>query len=130
MPPGPASPTFSDVPLDYWAYDCIEYARAQNIVQGYADGYHPRETVDRAQMAVFLSRSIVTPRGDAGLAGYLPPTSPSFADVPVDYWAYSYIEYCKAHGIASGYSDGYHPRETVTRDQMAVFIARAFGLSA
>jgi hypothetical protein len=46
-----------------------------------------------------------------------------------DYWAYKHIEYCKAQGIVSGYWDGYHPADTVTRDQMAVYVARAFGLA-
>ena len=137
VPTGPAVATFPDVPssglgedgLDpYWAYNYIEYCAANDIVQGYWNGYHPEDDVSRAQMAVYIARAIATPTGETGLAGYTPPTTASFADVPTDYWAYKYVEYCKAASIVSGYWDGYRPEDIVTRDQMAVYIARAFGL--
>ncbi|NIR02561.1 MAG: hypothetical protein GTN78_20570, partial [Gemmatimonadales bacterium] len=70
------------------------------------------------------------PTGDEGLAGYTPPDAPSFADVPADDWAHRYVEYCAEQGVAGGYGDGlYHPEWQVARDQMAVYIARAFGLT-
>jgi hypothetical protein len=59
----------------------------------------------------------------------VPPSTPSFPDVGKGFWAYRYIEYSKAAGIVAGYPDGlYHPEIAVTRDQMAVYVARAFGL--
>ncbi len=128
VPPGPAIPSFPDVPAGYWAYRYIEYAKTASIVHGYRDGYHPEETVNRAQMAVYVARAIVNPTGDAGLAGYTPPSTPTFPDVPTDFWAYKYIEYCKAQGVVGGYGDGYRPGEPVTRAQMAVYVARAFQL--
>ena len=46
-----------------------------------------------------------------------------------DHWAYTHIQYCVEHGVVQGYDDGYyHPEYVVTRDQMAVCIARAFDL--
>jgi DNA-binding beta-propeller fold protein YncE len=128
VPTSPAEVSFSDVPADYWAYKYVEEARAQGLVTGYWDGYHPTEEVTRAQMAVFVARAIATPTGEAGLVAYTPPTTASFPDVPTDYWAYKHIEYCKAHAIVSGYCDGYHPEEAVTRAQMAVYVTRAFKL--
>ena len=42
-------------------------------------------------------------------------------------WAQEHVEYAVARGMVSGYPDGfYHPEVGVTRDQMAVFVARAF----
>jgi hypothetical protein len=39
------------------------------------------------------------------------------------------VEYLADLGIVAGYSDGlYRPGATVTRDQMAVYVARAFDL--
>jgi len=130
VPPGPETPHFPDVGADYWAYKYIEYAYANNIVAGYPDGqYGPEVPVDRGQMAAFIARGIVTPTGEAGLAGYTPPETPSFPDVPTDFWTYKHIEYIKGQGIVGGYPDGrYHPAELCSRDQMAVFIARAFDL--
>jgi hypothetical protein len=137
VPSGPAVATFPDVPASgygednsepYWAYRYIEYCAAHSIVSGYWDGYRPEELVNRGQMAVYVARSVVDPTGETGLAGYTPPTAPSFPDVPPDYWAYKHIEYCKAQAIIAGYWDGYHPEETVNRAQMAVYVARAFAL--
>jgi hypothetical protein len=39
------------------------------------------------------------------------------------------VQACVTHGVVNGYPDGtYHPERQVTRDQMAVYVARAFGL--
>jgi DNA-binding beta-propeller fold protein YncE len=49
-----------------------------------------------------------------------------FADVPFTHWASDAVYACVAAGIASGYPDGrYYPSQPVTRDQMAVYLARA-----
>jgi hypothetical protein len=80
-------------------------------------------------MAAFVARSIASPTGEVGLVGYTPPTTPSFSDVPTNFWAYKYIEYCAAQGVVVGLGDGtYHPEYAVTRDQMAVYLARGFHL--
>ncbi len=79
-------------------------------------------------MAVFIARAIVTPTGEAGLASYTPPATPSFPDVPTDYWSYKHIEYLKSRASSTARRRHYHPENGVTRDQMAVYVARAFGL--
>jgi hypothetical protein len=131
VPSGPADPKFPDVEPDHWAYDYIEYAALNLIVEGYADGlYHPTWVISRAQMAVFIARSIVTPHGDEGLSSYVAPEVPSFSDVATSYWSFKHIEYLAGKDVVKGYSDGmYRPTVTVTRDQIAVFIARAFMLT-
>ena len=119
--------TFSDVTATHWAYDEIEACADAGIVSGYDDGwYHPNYPVSRAQMAVFISRSICTPTGEAGMADYTPPATPTFPDVGTIYWAYKYVEYAAEHNVVGGYPDDlYHPNEPVNRGQMAVFVARA-----
>jgi hypothetical protein len=138
VPAGPATPSFWDVDTDYWAYDYIEYAVSEDVVQGFPEGdYKPEATVNRAQMAVYVARAIAG--GEAGLASYTPPAEPTFPDVLTDHWAYLYVEYVVEQGIVQGYpypdpeNPGedyylYQPDWTVTRDQMAVYIARAFDL--
>jgi hypothetical protein len=130
VPAPVGDPTFTDVAADHWAYKYIEYAVANHIVQGYAEGdYRPANPVTRDQMAVYVARAMVDPTGEDGLSGYTPPSSASFPDVPAGFWSYKHIEYCVAQGVVKGYTDGrYHPEVAVTRDQMAVYIARAFGL--
>ena len=124
------TPSFIDVPADYWAFNYIEYAVERNAVQGYEEGdYKPTLSLDRGTMAVYIARSIVDPTGEDGLASYWIPSAATFDDVPTDYWSFKYIEYCYAAGVAQGYDDGlYRPDTLVTRDQMAVYIARAFQL--
>jgi|GEM_PF-2533850 len=128
----PPTPTFPDVSADYWAYKHIELLSEEKIVEGYPDGcYRPSEVVTRAQMAAYMARSICDPRGEDGLAGYTPPAEPSFPDVGEEHWARTYVEYAKEQGVVQGYNHGFYmPNNTVTRAQMAVYVARAFGLTS
>ena len=44
-------------------------------------------------------------------------------------WCHKHVEFLAGRGVVTGYLDGlYHPESAVTRDQMAVYIARAFEL--
>jgi hypothetical protein len=44
-------------------------------------------------------------------------------------YTYKHVEYCVENDVVQGYDDGfYHPEIVVARDQMAVYVARAFGL--
>jgi hypothetical protein len=124
------TPTFPDVSEASWALDYVEYAVSQNVVGGYEDGtYHPEYQVTRDQMAVYVARALVAPTGEAALADYVPADPRDFPDVASDFWAYTHVEYCVENGVVTGYLDGlYHPEIVVTRDQMAVYVARGFGL--
>ena len=133
VPEGPETPSFSDVSPDYWAYDSIEYAKSLNIVEGYSgDQFAPTKTMDRGHMAVFLARAIVDPTGEEGLASYVPPSRPTFKDVTPDRkngWCYTHVEYLVSEGVVSGYdSSRFGPTVTLSRDETAVFLARAFQL--
>ncbi len=133
VPSGPATATFSDVPTDYWAFKYVEYAVSKAVVKGYSDGtYKPADQVTRDQMAVFIARAIATPTDGADLVNYTPPATPTFPDVATTFWAYKYVEYIAQPtiGVTQGYPDGdYHPEYICTRDQMAVYVARAFKLA-
>jgi hypothetical protein len=57
------------------------------------------------------------------------PASPTFSDVPASDGAYAYVEALAASGITSGCGGGrYCPDATLTRRQMAIFLAKALGL--
>ena len=136
VPEPQGDPTFTDVSDDCWGYPHIEYCADNNVVEGYTGGtYQPAWTVTRAQMAVFIARSIVTPTGEAGLEPYEAPETPTFLDVPTHYWCYKHVEYLAEHAIVEGYPDylgpglnAYLPLNVVDRAQMAVYIKRAFEL--
>lgn len=58
-----------------------------------------------------------------------PPVTPTFADVPAIAPAWQHIEALAASSITSGCGNGnYCPDATLTRRQMAVFLAKALGL--
>ncbi len=123
-PPVASGVKFGDVPDSYWAAAWIEQLASEGITGGCGNGnYCPDAIVTRAQMAIFLLRA---KHG----AAYMPPAGTGvFADVPVSYWAASWIEQLAAEGITSGCAvDSYCPDQNVTRDQMAVFLVRTFGL--
>jgi hypothetical protein len=92
------------------------------IAEGYADGYfRPGTSIDRAQMATFLTRAL----------GLSADAEPRFDDVSAEHAHGASIAAVDEAGIAEGYDDGtYRPNEPVTRAQMASFIARAYGLTA
>jgi hypothetical protein len=120
-----AGTRFSDVPRSFWAYAEIEACANAGIVHGYPDGsYHPAEPVNRAQMAVYISRALAGGDENVPQAGSYP--EPSFGDVPTGYWAYRYIEYAADAEVVRGCDDGlYHREDAVDRGQMAVYVARA-----
>lgn len=116
--------TFSDVPLNGFGWAEIEAIYAAGITGGCSTSpfnFCPNNPVTRAQLAVFLLRSI---HG----ASYTPPaaTGTVFTDVPSNAFAASWIEQLVAEGITSGCGGGnYCPNNTVTRSQIAVFLLRA-----
>jgi len=111
---------FPDVSTQSWAAAEIAACYNHGVVQGYPDGfYRPGATITRDQMAAYLQRA----------RGFTLPTltQPQFADVPVDFWAAREIGACVDNDVIKGYADGfYRPQLAVNRDQMAVFVYRAF----
>ena len=106
-------------------YDHVEYCYANNIVQGFdPTTYGPFQTVTREQLAIYIARALTG--GDSSVPPG--PATPTFPDVfPTDL-AYDHVEYCYDQGVVRGFPDGtYGPKVLVTRDQMAVYISRAFG---
>ncbi len=130
IPPVSVDLVFPDIDSSFWAAKYVQYAADAHIVTGYPDGlFHPSWAITRGQMAVFIARAMVDPTGDEGLANYTPPWDPTFRDVWQTYWAYKHIEYIAGHGVTQGFPDGtFRPAGPCTRDQMAVYMSRAFNL--
>ncbi len=123
-------PSFKDVPSSYWAFKYIEYCLKHKVVTLGTGHYLPSATVNRGLMAMSLARAMAPESQRPGLTGYVPPATASFGDVPKSDAAYKYVEYLHAHGVVIGGSDGdYHENDAVNRAQLAVFVARGFGLT-
>jgi hypothetical protein len=120
--------SFPDVPTDNLFYRFIETLFHNGVTGGCSAGnYCPTNPVTRAQMAVFLLKSKF---GQA----HAPPacTGTVFPDVPCTGGPFDpWIEELAALGITGGCGGGlYCPGNTVTRQQMAVFLLKALEGSA
>jgi len=122
--PPPCTGLFADVPCPSPYADWIEQLATEGVTAGCGGGdYCPDASVTRAQMAVFLLRTVEG-------SGYVPPPPTAiFADVPVDAFAAAYIDDLYNQGIAGGCSASpllYCPGNPVNRGQMAAFLVNAF----
>ncbi|UCC68446.1 MAG: PD40 domain-containing protein [Armatimonadota bacterium] len=137
---------FPDVPAGHWAGTAIQACLDNEVVAGYPHAdpnnpsqtfylYEPMQPVTRDQMAVFIARAKEWVNINDDMA-----TAPEvFPDVPAGFWAGTAVQACVNNGVVQGYSYAnpdnpgetyylYEPAWVVSRDQMAVFIARAFEL--
>jgi len=125
VPPPATGTVFDDVAASDFAANFIEQLFADQITVGCGNNnYCPQGVVNRAQMAVFLLRAKFG-------AGYNPPAATGvFDDVAPEDFASNFIEDLALQGISVGCGNGnFCPNDSVTRDQMAVFLTRAFALS-
>ncbi len=128
---------FSDVAPDNSGCRHIHYIAAKKITAGCGGGkFCPGGVVNRWQMAVFLAKAM------AGIfvedSGTVPGTgaydctaggSSIFSDVPVTDPGCRFIHFLAAQGVTAGCGGGnYCPGDPLRRDQMAVFMTKAFDL--
>jgi len=120
-----ASAHFTDVPADYPFVNDINWLAQRRITTGYPDGtFRPNGSVERGAMAAFFYRM-------AGSPQFTAPSTPSFKDVPRDHPFFKEIEWMRARGITTGWSDGtFRPNAAVNRDAMAAFFYRFAGSPA
>ncbi|HJT37709.1 MAG TPA: NlpC/P60 family protein [Actinomycetota bacterium] len=61
------------------------------------------------------------------IAAVVPPASATtFADVPTTHWAYQAVQYVTSNGWMSGYSNGFHPDQLLTRLELARTLVDAY----
>ena len=116
-------PPFTDVSAADAFLSAIDLMREYSITSGCSTTpptYCPNDNITRAQMAVFVVRSITG--GDT----FTYNTSPYFTDVPATHPYFKWVQKMRELQITSGCSaTAYCPDDSVTRGQMAVFIIRA-----
>lgn len=111
--------TLSDI-NNHWAKGNIEKLIATGAVSGYPDGtFKPDKTITRAEFASILCN--VFKFEDKG--------NNIFADTK-EHWAKENISKAASAGVVSGYDKyNFGPDDLITREQMAVMIARAINLA-
>ena len=127
VPPSATGTVFADVAADSFAASWIEDLAARGITAGCGGpDYCPDAPVTRAQMAVFLLKTLLG-------SSYVPPDPAGtvFGDVPVDAFAAAWIEDLAGRGITGGCQASpplYCPGTANTRSQMAAFLVNTFGM--
>jgi len=124
QPPACTTPVFTDVPAADPFCRWIEELARRGVVSGCGgNAFCPSSAVSRAQMSVFLLRTL-----DPALS---PPacTTPIFNDVPAADPFCRWIEELARRGVTAGCGGGsYCPTSPNTRGQMAVFLSTAFAM--
>jgi choice-of-anchor B domain-containing protein len=126
QPPPATGTAFADVPQDHPFAPWIEELADLEITGGCGGGnYCPEASVTRAQMAVFLLKTLFD-------STYTPPDPVgTFADVPAGDPFAPWIEDLHARNITGGCSASpllYCPGSPNNRGQMAVFLVKTFSL--
>jgi hypothetical protein len=113
---------FRDLDPDSFYAGFVNELADRGVVAGELDGtFRPHRSVTRGEMAAFLDRALGLP----------PSTATPFLDVDSADWYGAHVAAIEAAGITTGCSpDRYCPSATVTREEMAIFLSRAFGLTA
>ncbi|WP_020619224.1 S-layer homology domain-containing protein [Paenibacillus daejeonensis] len=109
---------FMDVPSTHWAADVITKVAAQHIIQGVsATEYAPSRSVTRAEFAAMLVRAL----------GLSASNAASFTDVDTGKWYAEAIAAASEAGIITGRTtQTFAPEATITREEMAVMVVRAY----
>ncbi len=116
-------PTFTDLGK-HWAGKSIKRLHKLGVVGGYAGRFYPDKPLTRAELAVFLERSLgfqlLTPKSTDDA-----PREIDFVDLPPTHWAYYTLLQANRAGLLLGYPDGtIRPDDPVTRAEVAAVLNR------
>jgi hypothetical protein len=124
-PPDCGTPIFNDVPASSGFCRYVEELVRRGVVNGCGNGnYCPSNPVTREQLCVFVLRTL-DPSSTPPPCG-----TPVFNDLPAASPFCSWCEELFRRGVVGGCGDGnFCPNVPVTREQTAVFLGAAFGLT-
>lgn len=112
---------YSDVTETDWFLPALHQLQLASIISGYPDGtFRPQQNVTRAELAAMLGRVLQLDNTQRETV---------FPDVEASLYASGFIQSAFEKQLINGYPDGtFQPQRTVTREEVAVFLARAFPL--
>lgn len=115
---------FADVSDSHWAYKYISGLTERNIVSGMGDGmFMPNGSITREAFVTMLVKALCP--------NDITEAKSSFADVSDDAWFAKYVSYAYEKGYVMGVDENnFGTGSLITREQMAVIIARCLNLTA
>jgi hypothetical protein len=123
----PNSPYFTDIPATFGSFKYIQKFRELGLTKGCKDGnsFCPIDPATREAAAIFVIRAKMRHLFPSDDFPY--PAAAYFTDVPSTDPNFSYIQKFREMGITLGCSaTQFCPATPLTREQLAVFIVRAF----
>lgn len=104
-----------------WAESYINAVGAQKVMNVFSDGnFKPGENLSRAQLAAMISRLVHL---GTTKEKYSPEWPASFVDVPVNHWAFRYVEIANKLGVLpSTVKTQFQPDQPATRAEAAWMI--------
>ena len=112
---------FADMNGEHWGYEAVNALYNAKIITGVDEKHFaPESNVTREEFVALILRA-------KGITDYAGTTS--FKDADKDAWYYEYVCTAEAEGIINGTEDGiFGIGEYITRQDMAVIIARTWGI--
>lgn len=107
---------YSDVVLNSWYYDAVEYMNERGIMSGVSEtSFDPNTQITRAAFVTVLYRLEKEPS----------TSRVNFKDVPKDSWYEDAISWASRKGIANGVTDDmFAPDDKITREQLTAILYR------
>ena len=88
----------------------------RGVVSGVTETtFEPDREITRAEFAALVARALKLSGGDA-----------TFSDVHADDWFAASVTACASAGLMEGYQGAFRPDDTITRQEMAVVIVKAY----
>jgi sirohydrochlorin ferrochelatase len=109
--------TFSDV-QGHWGQTAIEKWSDMEIVQGWDGAFRPNAPITRGEMAVIIDR----------VMKYQTKSKNSFSDLGSAFYTDAILK-ANAAGVIKGDGTTVRPMDNITREEAAVMLGRALGLS-
>ena len=108
---------FGDVEAGQWYADAVNWAAANDIVEGYGNGkFGPKDDITREQMAQILYNYAVFKGYDVSTQGDLS----AFNDgEKTSDWALTAMQWAVGTGLMQGYDGNLNPTGTATRAEVA-----------
>lgn len=104
----------------HWSRPDVELLASKLVVQGVTDSsFSPDADITRTEFAALLVRALGLPAQEKAAAV-------KFKDVAAGDWFYGVVGAASQAGLIEGFEDGtFKPQANITREEMAVMIARA-----